>query len=178
MKKSSTIVLSLLMALTMVFGLTGCVEEEITLTNKTIYGLSFDVPDDFGDFEEKQGVMIASNAESTASIAVSGVGDAQGYALEDWTKESYTQATLPNYTDVNFIEFKTNATISGSTALYAHFTAKNSSGVELETYNYLIYLPVEDGNPMFQSITFSMGKDADTSLEATIDAVKSSLKFE
>jgi len=176
MKNFSTIVLSLLVALTLTFGLTGCGEDKVNFTNKTVHGLSFDVPDDFCEFAEKQGVMVSSNEESTASIVVSPVGDAYGYAAADWTEESYTEATVPNHTDVSFIEFNTDATVSSLTAVYAHFTAKNSNGIELETYNYLIYFPVDDGDPMFQSIAFAMGKDADTSLKVNIDAVLSSLK--
>lgn len=178
MKKLITSILSLLMALTMIFGLTGCGEEKVTLTNKTVNGLSFDVPDDFSDFVEKQSVMVASNEESTASIAVSPTGDAAGYAAEDWTEESYKEATLPSYADVSFIEFKTDASVSGLIAVYAHFTATSPNGVELETYNYLIYFPVDDGDPLFQSVTFTYNKDGSTSLKSNIDTVKSSLKVE
>jgi hypothetical protein len=163
----------------MIIGLAGCGEKKATLTNKTIYGLSFDVPDDFKDFIEKQGIMVSTNKESTASIAVSDIADAQGYALADWTKESYTQATIPNYTDVNFLDFNIEATISGSPALYSHYTTKNSNGVELESYSYIVYFLVEGNDAtMFQSITFSFNKDADSSLKANIDVIKNSVKFE
>jgi hypothetical protein len=194
MKKSSTIVLSLLMALTMIFGLTGCGEEEssssgknesslsgeekVKLSTKTVNGLSFDVPDDFGDFAETQGVMLSTNEESTASIVVSGELDMMGRRPEDISKEYYTQTVIPNYTDVNFLEFKTDVTISYSTAVHTHFTAKSASGLEVESYTYLIYLPVDDGDGTMQSVMFSFTKDAENSLKANIDAVKSSLKFE
>lgn len=177
MKKSKTIVLSFLMIFAMIFGLSGCGEEQIMFANKTVNGLSFDVPKDFGEFKEKQGIMVASNEESTASIAVSGTGDATGYAVEDWTQDSYKQATLPSYDDVKFIEFNKEATVSGFPAVYAHFTATNPNGAEVEAYNYIIYLPEEDGVPVFQSITFSYNKSAGTSLQESIDEVKSSLKL-
>lgn len=185
MKKSITTVLSFLMVLTMIFGLAGCGEEnaspsggkKVTLTSKTVNGLSFDVPDDFGDFAETQGVMLATNEESTASIVVSGELDMMGRRPEDISKEYYTQSVIPNYTDVNFLEFKTDVAISYSTAVHAHFTAKSASGLEVESYAYLIYLHVDDGDGMMQSVMFSFTKDADNSLKANIADVKSSLKF-
>lgn len=178
MKKSITIVLSLLMVLTMIFSLTGCGEEKVTLTNKTANGLSFDVPDDFSDFEEKQGIMLSTNEESTASIVVSGELDMMGRRPENITKEYYAETVIPNYTDVEFLEFKTDVEVSYSTAVHAHFTAKSASGLEVESYAYLIYLPVDDGDGNMQSVMFSFTKDTENSLKANIDTVKNSLKFE
>jgi len=178
MKKLSITVLSLLMTLIMIFSLTGCSEEKVTLTNKTVSGLSFDVPDDFSEFAENQGTMIATNKESTASIGVSVAGDASGYPAADWTQESYIQSVLANYSDVNIIEFDANATVSGSTAVYAHYIVKDSDGSEREAYNYIIYLPENDGVPMFQSITFAFSKSVDTSLKENIDAIRNSLKIQ
>ncbi len=178
MKKSSTIVLCLLMALTMLFGLTGCGEENVALTNKTVNGLSFDVPEDFTDFAETQEVMLSKNEDSTASIVVSKELDMMGIRPEDISEEYYMQTVIPNYTDVNFIEFKTDVAVSHTTAVYAHFTTKKADGLEVEAHAYLIYLPVQDGDGKMQSVMFSFTKDTDSSLEANIDAVKTSLKFE
>lgn len=181
MKKSITTVLSFLMVLIMIFGLAGCGEEsggeKVTLSGKTVNGLSFDVPEDFGDFAETQDIMLATNAASTASIAVSGELDMMGRRPEDISQEYYTQTVIPTYTDVNFLEFKTDVTVSYSTAVYAHFTAKNASGLAVESYAYLVYLPVDDGDGTMQSVMFSFTKDTDNSLKANIDAIKSSLKF-
>ncbi len=177
MKKSISLLLSTLMVFTMVFGLTGCGEKEVTLVNKTVNALSFDTPDDFGEFAETQGVMIATNEDSTASITVSTIGDAQGYAVTDWTEESYKQAAIPNFTDVKFLEFNTNATVDDMPALYAHFTAKNSKGVEFENYSYIIYFPLDDGATMFQSISFAANKSVDSSLKSNIDTIINSIKI-
>lgn len=121
--------------------------------------------------------MLSTNQESTASIAVSEVLDAMGIAPADYSKEYYTQAIIPSYTDVNFIEFKTDVTVSYATAVYAHFTGKSASGLAIETYSYLIFYPVDDGDGKFQSIVFSFAKDSNNSLKENIDAVKSSLKI-
>lgn len=178
MKKSSTIVLCLLMSFTMLFGLTGCDKEKVVLTNKTVNGLSFDVPEDFKDFEETQEVMLSKNEDSTASIVVSKELDMMGILPENITQEYYQQTVIPNYTDVNFIEFKTDVAVSNTTAVYAHFTTKKADGLEVEAHAYLIYIPVDDGDGKMQSVMFSFAKDTESSLEANIDAVKSSLKFE
>lgn len=185
MKKPSTIVLCLIIALTMLIGLTGCGEEESAsseektiLSNKTINGLSFDVPDDFSEFTESQSVMLSTNEESTASIVVSEELDMRGIRPEEISKEYYLETVIPSYTDVNFIEFKTDVAVSHTTAVYAHFTTTKSDGLEVEAHAYLIYLPVDDGDGKMQSVMFSFAKDTDSSLEKNIDAVKSSLKFE
>ena len=169
------------MVLTVLLGLTGCGEEKagekVTLSSKTVNGLSFDVPDDFKDFTETQSVMLSTNEKSTASIVVSGELDLMGIRPEDVSKEYYTQTIIPNYTDVNFIEFKTDVVVSHTTAVYAHFTTKKADGLEVEAHAYLIYLPVDDGDGKMQSVMFSFTKDTESSLEANIDTVKSSLKF-
>ena len=178
MKKALSVILMAALSLTLMFGMTGCGEEKVTLTNKTVNGLSFDVPDDFSDFAETQEVMLSKNEDSTASIVVSKELDMSGIRPEDITKEYYQQTVIPNYTDVSFIEFKTNVSVSHTTAVYAHFTTKKADGLEVEAHAYLIYLPAQDGDGKMQSVMFSFTKDTESSLEANIDAVKSSLKFE
>ena len=185
MKKSITTILSMLMVLSLIFSLAGCgeeaasnsEEEKVTLSNKTVNGLAFDVPDDMSEFADTNGVMIAKNEQSTASIAVSGELDLMGRRPEDVTKEYYQETVIQNYADVNFLEFKTDVEVSYTTAVYVHFTAKNSSGLEVEAYAYLIYLPVDDGDGKMQSVMFAFTKDANNSIKANIDAIKSSLKF-
>lgn len=61
MKKSSKFLLSFLMAVTIIFGLVGCSEDKVTFTSKTVNDLSFDLPDNFKDFENDDGVMITTN---------------------------------------------------------------------------------------------------------------------
>lgn len=172
MKKTSTIVLSLLMVFTLFLGLTGC-GETITLASQSVNGVSLDVPSDFGAFAEKSGVMLAVNADSTASISIGAKGDAKGIAPSDWDSDAFTQYIIPNYTDVNFVEFDTTATVGGASAVYAHYTCKNTSGVPLESYNYILYF--DDGTS--QSVALSFNTDASTSLQQNIDTVKNSIKF-
>ena len=178
MKRTSTIILSLVMAASMAFGLVGCGEEEITVSNKTANGISFDVPSDFGEFTEKQeGVMVASNSNN-ASIAVSPLVDATDLPIEFWNEETYIEAALAPYPDVNLIELDTNASISGLPAVRAHYSVTHSNGGELEGYNYILYLQDEEGNTYYQSITFSFNKNVDSYLKNNIESILSSIKYE
>lgn len=80
MKKIITIMMAALLAVAMMIGLTGC-GEETTLKSQTINGITLDVPSDFGAFTEKSGLMLATNEDSTASIAVTPSKDAGGGPL-------------------------------------------------------------------------------------------------
>lgn len=175
MKKSSKIVLSFLMAATVIFGFTGCGEKKVTFTNKTVNGISLDVPDDFKAFEEKNGTLVASNEDSTASIGISKATEAEGLTVEDWTEDSYKETILTNYEDVKLVEFKNDVKISGKAVVYAYYTAKNDNGVDVEVYNYLIFSKGQDDSQTFQVITLAYNKDAKTSLQNNIDNVKNSI---
>ncbi|HOB19276.1 MAG TPA: hypothetical protein PK830_05180 [Candidatus Atribacteria bacterium] len=179
MKKSGILVLSVIMALVLIFSLAGCGKEKVTLSTRTVYGLKFEVPDDFGEFEPNQdGIMLAADEDSTASITVSDITVASGHRAGSWTQESYQEAILQGLTDIKLIEFDNNVKISYLTAVYAHFTAKNSKGADVEVYNYLIYWPEEDGQAFYQGISFNMNKNADTSLKDNIEVILESLSTE
>lgn len=194
MKKSIIAVLCMLMAFAIIFAFPGCNEktgagggtgnptqpaqEKVALTAKTVNGLTFKVPDDFKEFAETGEVMLSTNEKSTASIAVSKELDMMGMRPEGVTKDYYLQTVLPKYSDVQFLEFKTDVEISYSTAVYAHFTATSGSGLAVEVHAFLIYLPVQDGDGFMQSLVFSFTKDSQNSLNANMDAIKSSITFE
>ncbi|MCX7615466.1 MAG: hypothetical protein N2Z65_06895 [Clostridiales bacterium] len=177
MKKALSIILMAALSLTLMFGMTGCGEEKVTLASQTVNGLSFNVPSDFGEFAEKQNAMVATSSNSTGSISVSVVGDAQGSTPADWDKDSYTKSAFPNCTDVTFVDFKTDASIAGSPAVFAHLTGKNSNGAAFECYSYIIYISGDDGANTCQSITFTFGKDNDSSLKSNIDSILKSIAF-
>ncbi len=172
MKKIITIAISALLGVTMMVGLTGC-GEKITLTSQTINGITLDVPSDFGAFGEKSGLMLAANEDSTATIAITPVQDAGGGTADAFDQETYQSTQMSTFTDVEFVEFNNNTTLNGVPALYAHANGKNSSGVPLEVYNYILFY--EDGT--FQSIVFSFSADNDSSLEENIKTVIDSIKI-
>lgn len=176
MKKIATLALSLLMVMALVLGITACNEEEtVTLINKNVKGLTFDDPSDFGDFAEKDGSMLSTNKDSTASIQASEVMDTEGFTINDWTVEDYKEA-LASYSNVQILEFKTDVTVSSNPTLYARYTAKNSNGAEIEAYNYIIFYLFDNGNDKYQGVTFVFSKNDASSLKSNIDAVRNSLK--
>lgn len=175
MKKSSKLVLFFLMVAIAVFSLVGCSDKKVTLTNKTVNGISFDVPDDFKDFNKKEESTLATDEDSTASIAVSDVLDAEGMPIEGWTKDSYKELMLSSFSNVEIIEYKSDVTISNSKAIYVHYTAKNSNNVEIEGHNYLIYHPGEGDAQTCQTLAFAYNKNTDTSLKSNMEAIKNSI---
>ena len=153
-------------------------EDKAELTAKRFDGLSFKVPEDFGDFTETQGVKLATNDSSTASITVAENIDLMGRRPENIDQDLYQEIVIPNYADVKFVEFKNDVEVGYSTAVYVHFTAKNAKGLEVEAYSYLVYLPADDGDGSFYSVMFAFTKDADNSIKSNIDAIKDSLNLD
>lgn len=165
--------IALMMVLILSLSLTACGEEEAKLESQTVNGLTFDVPDDFGAFEDSDGnIKIAKNEDSTGVITLSERQDAEGTAASDWDEATFTEYILSSFEDLKVIEFSNSKSIAGAKAVYAHYSGKNSSDVEVEGYNYLIYF--EDGT--FQSIAFSLTKDADTSLSKNLTKIIDSIK--
>ncbi len=119
--------------------------------------------------------MLANNKESTVGIAISGLSDAPNLEPGNWTKEEYTEAILC-FTDVNYLEFKTDAKVSDYPTLLVHITGKNSVGIEFEAYYYSIYLPVDDGDPKWQNIVIAFNNNVDNSVKSNIEKIKNSLK--
>jgi len=177
MKKTSKIFLSFIMAATVILGVTGCSEEKVSLTNKTIHGVSIDIPDDFKDFTEKDGAMMATNEDSTASISISPVEDINDVPVEVWTEESFEEAMLSAYSESKLLEFKSNTKISGLTTIYTHYTVKNANDVDTEAYTYIIYHNEETGKETAQIITLAYNKNNKNSLQDNIDAIKSGISI-
>lgn len=173
MKKQITIVISIIMVLTMLGGLTACGSKEVTLNSKTVNGITLDIPSDFGEFADKSGIQMASNEDSTATIAITANIDANGYTAESFDQDTYQQTQMSTYTDVTFEEYDNDATFAGSSALFAHAKGTTSKGVELQVYNYMIFF--DDGT--FQSIVFSFAEGGENSLKTNIDSIISNAKF-
>lgn len=161
----------LMMVLILSLSLVAC-GEEITLVSTTVNDLTFDVPSDFGEFADSQGVMVAKNDDSTATIAVSGRMDAEGVTTDLWDEQTYIENVLAGFAELEVLEFNNAQTIAGTTAVFAHFTAKNNSNIAIEAYSYLIYF--DDGN--YQTISFNTNVEKDTSLKQNMDAIVSSVK--
>lgn len=117
--------------------------------------------------------MLARSEDATASIAITAKKDAGGGVAEAYDEEAYQTTQMSTYTDVAFIEFKNNAKVDGVTAVYAHATGTNPSGVKLELNNYLLFF--EDGT--YQSIVLISSVGGNSSLEANIKSVIDSIKL-
>lgn len=205
MKRISTIVLLFFMVLALSLNLVGCDKTDkesgavsaeskseeskkteskaaeskavVTLVQKYFDCVGLKVPSDFGDFKDGNDGKTATNADSTASIFISNNLPANHRLLYDITEDSYKQSFISGYSNVNFAEFKNNVHLTHADAAYAHFTAKNSDGAEVEVYSYLIWVEVDDGDDEFIHVLFAFNKNADSSLKASIDEVVKSVDF-
>lgn len=173
MKKFVRSALSVFLAAGILAGLSAC-SEPVTLASTTVDGISFDMPSDFGEFAAQSDVVkMAANSDSTATITVSAVADAQGITADLWDQASYQENVLAKFTDVNFVSFSNTEKLSDVSAVSVHYTAKNSNGISVESYSYLLYF--DDGT--FQSITFNYNAEKETSLKTNITAILASIKI-
>lgn len=191
MKKAISKVLALSMAVLMVGGLTGCGESDtalkdgepatsttgnsatgkVELVSDTVNGLTLNVPKDFSEFAEINGVMLATNDTSTASIGITAKKDAGGGVAEAYDQASYQSTQMSTYSDVKFFEFKNDVKVDGVTAVYAHATGTNPSGVQLELNNFILFF--EDGT--YQSIVLISSVGNETSLKTNMKSIIDSI---
>lgn len=171
MKNKITHIFSVLMVCIMAVSLTAC-GEEITLESRTVNGITLNVPSDFKAFEEKEGMQVATDEDSNATIIISPKADAEGVKASDYDQDSYQQANLTTYTDISFEKFDNKADIGGNSTLYAKFKGTTQNKVKVVVYNYVIFF--EDGN--CQSLFLSYADNGDTSLRTNIDNVTKSIK--
>ena len=166
-------ILVLMMTLAISLNLIACAGEEITLQSQTVYNLTLDVPSDFSEFTEvAEQVKMASNEEKTAVITISERIDAGGITADLWDEETFAANMLAGLGDLQVLKFSNTETVAGTTAVYSHYTGKNSSDTEAEGHNYLLYF--DDGT--FQSIAFNFTKGAESSLKQNLTAVIDSIK--
>lgn len=173
MKKALISATLLILTIAMVLGLSSCFGEKITLVNKTIHGVSLDIPSDFGEFTDKDNAKISVDEDSTASITVSPLVDAEGLTPEIWDENTYKTNVLKGFNDLQMINYSNTETVGGVKAVKAHYTAKNDNDIEIEAYSFLFF--TDDGK--FQSISFNYNETGDTSLKENIDAIINSIKL-
>ncbi len=168
-------ILALMIVLAISLSLTACGGEEVTLQSQTVNNLTLDVPSDIGEFTDvSDNVKMAYNDDSTAGITISGRVDAQGITADMWDEETYTTTVLSEFGDLQVLEFSTSETVAGSSAVYAHYTGKNSGDVEIDCYNYMLFF--DDGT--FQSVAFNFTKDADSYLKKNLSQVIESMRVQ
>ncbi len=166
-------ILVLMMALILSLSLVACGGEEITLQSQTVNDLTLDVPSDFGEFSEAAAqIKMAKNEDNTATITVSERVAAEGVTADLWDKETFIANVLTNFGDLEVLEFSNAETAAGTTAVFAHYTGKNSSDVGVEGYNYFLYF----NDDTYQSVAFSFTKDRDSSLKQNLTAIIDSMK--
>lgn len=188
MKKFLSVLLTLALVLTMALTLVACGGgeepegpenpetpdgEEVTLVNKTVNGVTLDVPSDFADFAETNGIMIARNPDGQASIGITGHMDGQGASPAAYTEENYQSSQLASYTDVVFVEFNNAIAVDGVPAVYAHCTAVNSKGAKIECSNFLLFF--EDGT--YQNIVMVWSTQVASSLADNVVDITGSMKI-
>lgn len=169
MKKLLTLMISLILCLS----LAACGEEEITLQNKIVNGITLNVPSDFGKFEDyDEQIKLAKNEDNTSSISISERVDAHGIIADSWDEQAFLENILSGFGDAKILEFSNAKTVAGVPTVFAHYVGKNSSDVEVEGYSYFLYH--DDGT--YQPIAFSFTKGADTSLTKNLTAIVDSIK--
>ncbi len=161
------------LALGMILALTACAAP-IKLVTTTANGILIDVPSDFGAFADKNGSMIATNSDGTASISVAAVGDGGGLTPADIDQDTYQQQAYPNNSDVEFVAFDNAADCNGIPAVSAICKFKNSSDVDVTAYSYVLFF--EDGT--IQGISVNYNTDNKSSAKDDIDAIVKSIKAE
>lgn len=169
MKKIFTLITVLILSLSFA----ACGKEKITLQSQTVNGLTLDVPSDFGAFEEvEEKIKMSKNADSTSVITISERVDAQGLTADSWDKETFTQSVLRSFGDLQVLEFSNAKTIAGVPAVFAHYSGKNTSNVDVEGYTYFLY----HDDDTYQSIAFNFTKGVDSSLTQNLSAIMDSMK--
>lgn len=160
------------MALSIILSLVACGGEEITLESRTVNGLTFDVPSDIGEFSENAQIQTAANKDNTAVITISERIDAEGVTADLWDEEVYAATMIGGLEGAQLLEFSNSETVAGADTVYAHYTAKNSNGAEVEGYNYMFFF--DDGT--YQSLAFNFTKGSDTYLQKNLTTVINSIK--
>lgn len=162
---------ALALAVMMTLSLTACGGDPVTLSTKSVNGVSIDVPSDFGGFTDQGSGMLATNEDTSATIIVGIPVDSGGFGPADLDQDSYRQQIFGE-TDVKFITFDNAADCNGIPAVFANCELTNSNGVDLTVNTWVLFH--EDGTTQTVSLTYTTG--ADTSLEENIDAIVSSVK--
>ena len=173
MKNKIKHIFSAFVVFAMVVSLTAC-GEDVTLESRSVNGITLSVPSDFNAFADNNGMQMATDENSTATIVISAKGDAQGIKASDYNQDSYQQAYLGSYSDVSIEKFDNNAELDGNTTLLAQIKGTNDAGIKVVVYNYITFF--EDGT--CQSISLSFSADNDSSLKTNIDNITKSVKFE
>lgn len=180
MKKVISILLTLVLALTLVVSLAACgageeepPKEEVTLVPTEVNGISIDKPSDLSDFSDMSGAMMAKNADASATIVVGPRLDAGGGVASAYTEENYLATQATTYTEVEFVDFNNAAEVAGVSALIAHFKGLNSHGLAVEVYNSMLFF--EDGT--YQSIAVISATEVETSVGTNLDAIIGSIKI-
>lgn len=165
--------LTLMMVFILSIGIMACAEEKVTLQSTTVNGLTLDVPSDFGAFEDVEGqIKMSKNENSTSVIAISERVDAQGLTADSLDQQTFVENVLSSFEDLQVLEFSNAKTIAGVPSVFAHYSGKNTSNVEVEGYTYLLY----HDDSTFQSIAFNFTKGADSSLTQNITTIIDSMK--
>ena len=162
------------LTLGILLALTACGGEAITLATKTSNGISMSVPSDFAEFEEKNGAMIATNKDATATISISAAADGGGLTPADIDQATYQQQAYPGNNDVEFSAYDNAASCNGIPAIAAVSKLKNSNGVSVTAYSYLLFH--EDGT--IQGVSINYNTDVSSSVKDNIDAMTKSIKAE
>lgn len=181
MKKVISLLLTLVLAFTLVVSLAACgageeeepVKEEVTLVTTAVNGISIDKPSDLSDFAEMSGAMVAKTENASASIVVGPRLDAGGGVAAAYTEENYLATQATTYTEVEFVDFNNAAEVEGVPALVAHFKGLNSHNLAVEAYNIMFFF--EDGT--YQSVAVISATDVETSVAANLDAIIGSIKL-
>ncbi len=164
--------LVLMMAITLSLSLAAC-GEDITLQRQTVNDITLDIPSDFGEFNEvAEQIYMAKNEDSTATITISERVDAQGITPDLWDEEAFVANVMVGFNEPQVLEFSNTETALGTAAVYARYTGRNSSDVEVEGYSYILYF--DDGT--YQSVAFSFTKDKDSALKQNLTSIIDSMK--
>ncbi|MEG1742936.1 MAG: hypothetical protein RR246_02090, partial [Clostridia bacterium] len=154
MKKAFLAALSFAMATIILFGFAGCTEVE--LETKTVNGITLSVPDDYQEFKDTNGYMVAGSTDS--SITISAPVDVT--EKTDWTEESLKELYEDTYSNIVFRSITKDVKIDGGTAIYVSFTGINKDKIEFDVRLIIIY--TEDNKMYANYVMFKVGSDCST----------------
>jgi hypothetical protein len=110
---------------------TEIVSKEAELVSKTFGNITINVPSDFSDVIEKDGLYISASPTNANIVVSRALGiDIQASEWNESVAEQSLQAYSSAYTDMELLAFEGNVNMNGNTAVFLGFTGKLADDTE------------------------------------------------
>lgn len=153
----------------------GPVVSDVTLISKEANFTTLLVPNDFGEFYDKDGNALAEGLNSNIIVTNTNETDVR---IEDITEEYMVGLMGNSYSNIEVLEFKNPTTIAGVDAMLIQFTGDGATSGKNRTVCYVMLFFSLDGINCEQHVIFTYDTGANTTLEANLNKMIESISLE